>query len=108
MMNNLQAQFEQLIAMLQLPAPVHEYRFHPVRKFRFDLAWPDQKVALEIDGGVWGQGRHNRPMGYIRDAVKGNLAAFAGWRVFHATPDMLQSGTAVDLLEGIKRLLKNS
>lgn len=47
-----------------LPAPVAEYRFHETRKWRFDHAWPDRKLALEIDGGVWqnGGGRHNRRM----------------------------------------------
>ena len=28
-----------------------EYRFHPTRKWRFDYAWPENKIALEVEGG---------------------------------------------------------
>lgn len=34
-----------------LPAPVTEHRFHPVRRWRFDFAWPDEHLALEIAVG---------------------------------------------------------
>lgn len=64
-----------------LPEPVAEFRFHPDRRWRFDYAWPDRKVAVEIDGGVWIQGRHNHPTGYLRDMEKLNAAAELGWRV---------------------------
>lgn len=62
-----------------LPGPVAEYRFHPVRKWRFDFAWPGQRVAAEVDGGQWkaGGGRHNTD----RDREKLNVAAALGWRV---------------------------
>jgi len=33
-----------------LPAPVFEYRFHPSRKWRFDIAWPERRVAVEVEG----------------------------------------------------------
>jgi hypothetical protein len=35
---------------------VREHRFHPVRKWRFDLAWPELLLAIEVDGGVWIEG----------------------------------------------------
>jgi len=37
--------------------PQVEYRFHPVRRFRFDAAWVDKKVALEYEGGVYLHGK---------------------------------------------------
>ena len=40
---------------------VKEYLFHPTRKWRFDYAIPDHKIALEVEGGVWTGGRHTRP-----------------------------------------------
>ncbi len=65
---------------------VKEYKFHPERKWRFDFAIPKYKIAIEIDGGVWQYGRHNRASGYIKDMEKMNAAASAGWLVLHFTP----------------------
>lgn len=66
-----------------LPEPVAEYRFAPDRRFRFDWCWPERKIAVEEDGGIWirGGGRHNHPTGYLRDMEKLNLAVEMGWRV---------------------------
>jgi hypothetical protein len=64
---------------------VREYRFCPERKFRFDFCDPLHRVACEIEGGVWVQGRHTRGAGYAKDAEKYNLATFLGWKVFHYT-----------------------
>jgi very-short-patch-repair endonuclease len=60
---------------------VVEHRFHPERRWRFDIAWPDLKVAVEVEGGVFVRGRHNRPTGFINDCEKYNAAAVMGWRV---------------------------
>ena len=34
-----------------LPDPVTHYRFHPKRKWEVDVAWVDQKLAVEVEGG---------------------------------------------------------
>lgn len=44
-----------------LSAPEPEHRFHESRRWRFDYAWPEHRVALEVEGGVWTRGRHTRP-----------------------------------------------
>ena len=31
-----------------IPIPIKEYRFHPVRRWRFDLAWKVEKLAVEV------------------------------------------------------------
>lgn len=66
---------------------VKEYRFHDVRKWRFDYAFPDQKVAVEVDGAVWTQGRHNRGAGYVADLEKLNTAVSMGWLVLRITTE---------------------
>lgn len=66
---------------------VKELQFHPVRKWRFDYAFSDLKVAIEIDGAVWTQGRHNRPAGYLADMEKLNTAASMGWLVLRFGTD---------------------
>lgn len=65
---------------------VPEYRFHPTRKWRFDLAWPEKKLALEVQGGIWIQGGHSRGSGMVRDFAKENAAAALGWRILKCQP----------------------
>lgn len=65
--------------------PEGEYRFHPERRWRFDFAYPDLKIAVEAEGGVFGHGRHTRGMGYVKDCEKYNQAVLLGWRVFRYT-----------------------
>ena len=83
----------------RLPAPVTEHRFHPSRKWRFDYAWPDAKVALEVEGGVWTGGRHTSSAGFLKDMEKYNAAARLGWRVLRCTPKTL---ITMDTAEAVK------
>lgn len=78
-----------------LPLPEREYRFDEVRMWRFDFAWPEHRVAVEVDGGTWSGGRHNRGAGFEADAEKINAATALGWRVFRYTAMRIRSGCAV-------------
>lgn len=78
--------------------PVREHRFHPSRKWRFDYAFPELKIAIECDGGVWMGGRHNRPKGYIKDMEKFNAAAELGWVVLKFTPQQLMTTATIDTI----------
>lgn len=80
---------------------VKEYRFHPVRQWRFDYALPMHKVALEVEGGVWTQGRHTRPQGFLGDIEKYNTATVMGWRVVRCVPDDLMAGRTLDMLHAL-------
>lgn len=77
-------------------APVRELQFHPIRRWRFDLAWPDIKVACEVEGATWAQGRHTRGAGFDADCDKYNTAALFGWLVIRVTGNMIADGRAVD------------
>lgn len=81
-----------------LPEPVRELRFAPPRRWRFDLAWPEQMVAVEVDGGLHVYGRHNRPAGYENDCAKGNEAIARGWRLLRFTQQAIESGAAVEMI----------
>ena len=76
-----------------LAVPTREFPFAkhytPQRKWRFDYAWIDAKVALEVEGGAWSRGRHTRGSGFLEDMVKYNAATLGGWRVLRTTPDKL-------------------
>lgn len=78
-----------------LPKPERQHKFHPVRKWQFDFAWPDKRLAVEIEGGTWSQGRHTRPRGYAADCEKYNAAARLGWVLLRFTGDMVKDGTAL-------------
>ena len=82
----------------RLPAPVREYVFAPPRRYRFDFAFVEQKLAVEVEGGIWSGGRHNRGAGFLADIAKYNTAALAGWRVLRFSTDMVRSGVAVTTL----------
>lgn len=82
-----------------LPPPVREFRFHPTRRWRYDFAFVENKVAVEVDGGVWVQGRHTRPSGFIEDMHKLNEAAILGWTVIRVTGEMIRKGEALKLIE---------
>ena len=81
-----------------------EYRFHPVRKWRFDYAIPACKVALEVEGGVWTGGRHVNAKGFLGDIEKYNTATLMGWRIFRTTPADL---TKTMTLEMLQQAIKN-
>lgn len=77
---------------------VKEYRFHPNRLWRFDYAIPEHKIALEVEGGVWTDGRHVRAQGFLGDMEKYNTATLMGWRVFRTTPDNLYKLATLNLI----------
>lgn len=99
---------KQALVAAGLPCPDDEHRFHPVRRWRFDIAWTKQKVALEVEGGVWTKGRHTRGTGFIRDIEKYNTAAALGWVVLRCIPEWLPGdyGASIDgdLIDQLTRL----
>jgi len=94
-MSPLERLFLDRCTLAGLPAPAQEVKFMPGRKWKFDFAWPEHMVALEVEGGTWANGRHNRGIGYEDDVMKYNAATVAGWRVLRATGAMVRSGEAL-------------
>lgn len=78
---------------------VKEYRFHNTRKWRFDYAIPEHKIAIEVEGGVWTGGRHTSPQGFLGDMEKYNTATVMGWRVLRTTPDRLLTNETLTMIE---------
>jgi very-short-patch-repair endonuclease len=66
-----------------------EYRFHHERRWRADFAQMEARVLIEIEGGIWVNGRHNRAAGFNADLEKYLEASLAGWRVFRFGPDQI-------------------
>ncbi len=66
-----------------------EYKFHASRKWRFDWAYPERKIAVEVSGGQWAAhgGRHSRDV----DRDKKNHAAADGWRILEFSTQQLEN-----------------
>ena len=93
-----------------IPKPEFEYRFHEARKWRFDIAWPEinvpakiihgeavdyVKLYLEVQGGIWMGGGHNRGAQMKKDWEKYNAATELGWRPLFVEPsDLMKRETA--------------
>lgn len=88
--------FDKLCEAHGLPLPDSEVRFHPTRKWRADHVWGDHDLILEIEGGAWIQGRHNRALGFIKDMEKYNEMAIEGYRLLRCTPKDVETGRVFD------------
>ncbi len=102
------------------PEPVMEHRFvrivdtkmrtryvtrtGRVRAWRFDFAWLDQKVAVEMEGGVFTGGDHTRGKGFDKDTEKYNAATTLGWRVLRYTIKAVEERPTL-MIEEIQSML---
>lgn len=78
---------------------VREYKFHPTRKWQFDFAFPALRIAVEVEGGAFGGGRHQRQRGFEADMFKYNAATKLGWLVFRYTTELVTNGVAIADIE---------
>lgn len=95
--------FDRQCDLAGLPKPVAEWRFHALRRWRFDWAFRPEKLAIEVEGGAWTGGRHTRGKGFEKDLEKYAEALCLGWRVLRVTPKQIADGTALNLVDRILR-----
>jgi hypothetical protein len=92
-----------LLRAQKVPLPLTEQRFHSTRRWRFDYAWIEYRVALEVEGGVWIGGRHTTGAGFVKDMEKYNEAACMGWRIIRCQPKQL---CKIETIDTIRRALE--
>jgi hypothetical protein len=102
--SDLEEAFAFQLKVSGLPAGEREHRFHPPRRWRFDFAWPDVWVAVELEGGIWVGGGHVRGGKYTQNCEKYNMAALDGWCLLRFTESMVTDGTAVRVLREALRV----
>ena len=69
--------------------PLKEFKFHDKRRWRIDYCWPEQKLAVEIEGGIWINGGHNRGKIYKSNVEKYNEIVLCGYDLLRFVPDNL-------------------
>lgn len=100
--SNLERRFELIWRALDGPALVSEYRFHPARRWRADYAHIESRTLIELEGGVWVGGRHNRASGFMADAEKYFEAALGGWRAVRLVGPQINLNTVGRLVAAIR------
>lgn len=96
----------------KLPIPEREYRFAAMavggtgrgvrerlrkaglRDWRFDFAYLEKKIAIEVEGGTFSGGRHTRGAGFEMDCRKYNEAMLLGWHIIRVTGRHIAEGDA--------------
>lgn len=97
-LSQLEETFAFQVRAMKFSDPVREYKFHPKRKWRLDFAWPEEKLAVEIEGAVWTGGRHTTGVGFTTDCEKYAEAMCLGWTILRVTGSQVHSGQAIDWL----------
>jgi len=87
--SRLEETFLRLWRLARGPELEREYRFDPGRRWRADFAHLPTRCLIEVEGGIWVNGRHNRAAGFNADLEKYLEAGLSGWRVFRLGPDQI-------------------
>lgn len=80
-----------------------EWHFTPGRRWAFDWAWPESKVALEVEGGGWRGMGHAAPVRFHQDIEKYNAAVLLGWAVIRCTPEDFRGGKFAVMVQTLLR-----
>ncbi len=76
-----------------------EHRFHPVRRWRFDYAFPQIKVAVDYDGVMFRSVGHNSLEKIIKDMERSNHAQLCGWDIYKANAKTVQNKEFFAIIE---------
>jgi very-short-patch-repair endonuclease len=84
MSTHLERKFADLWVHIYPQIDLHsEYKFLANRRFKFDFAHLETKIAIEVQGGIWmARSGHSGGTGVQKDYEKQNLASANGWRIF--------------------------
>lgn len=112
-MSELEEIFSRQIIGQGMPEPERELIFMPdadkenYRLWRFDFAWPEILLAVEVNGAVYARGRHARGAGLENDYRKLGEAACLGWTVYQCSGKMVKSGEAIKMVSKLMDYLRS-
>lgn len=84
-----------------LPDPVRQHFYAPPRKLRADFAWPERRLLVEVQGGVFNRKAHGSITGVLADIDRLNAATIAGWHMLRFVPDQVKNGSALAVIESV-------
>ncbi|MDQ9009016.1 hypothetical protein RFI36_04775 [Acinetobacter gerneri] len=79
-----------------------EFQFNKDRRWRADFYLVGTNILIEVEGGIWSNGRHTRGKGYLGDMEKYNSATMLGYSVYRYSTEQVKSGKAI---EEIRRMV---
>lgn len=99
-----------LLAALLLAGPPldtvqPQFAYVPGRRFRADFAWPEHRLLVEVQGGVYTGQAHGSISGVLADIERGNLATLGGWRVLRFATARDQDTWVAECLATIEQAL---
>ena len=100
-----EALLENHLNALKIPF-TKEFRFHPDRKWQADFRIDDMPILVEVEGGVFSNGRHTRGEGYTKDCEKYSAAAVNGWFVIRGTTAQIKAGLVIQWIEKLIERLR--
>lgn len=125
-MSKLEEALALQIKAVKLPEPEREYRFAAIatggigsgvrkrlkdaglKDWRMDYAWPDLMLAVEVEGGGFINGRHNRGVGFAEDLRKYSEAMSMGWTLYRCDALLIKSGKALQVIEKLIKARQES
>lgn len=100
-----EALLENHLNALKIPF-TREFKFHPQRKWQADFRIDDMPILVEVEGGVFSNGRHTRGEGYTKDCEKYSAAAVNGWYVIRGTTEQIKDGLVIQWIEKLIERLR--
>lgn len=92
----LEERFRVMWCMVDGPELVRQFKFCPDRDFLADFAHLGSKVIIEIDGGLFINGAHNKAGTYEYQQERDRIARALGWEVRR-----LGTGFAMEQVEAV-------
>jgi very-short-patch-repair endonuclease len=83
--NELEAAVRRVLVAARLPEPVRQHNVAFGTRSRYlDLAYPELRIAIEIDG----YRHHSVRTDWVSDQIRNNELVAAGWRILRATAEV--------------------
>ena len=91
--------FAQICERTAIPLPAQQFHFAIGRDYRADFTWPDHRLLVEVEGGLWIGGKHAIALHEQRRQRRRCYAQALGWSIVEVSPPDVRSGVACDLIE---------